>query len=608
MTERNGRWRATYSPGPWVVLSGPTLLVVMPPAAPKHSELIQGMWASVVASGSVFDLTETLTRVRIDALPDFGAFFWADGGMRSLLRGSIAVRDADSGAVLATGDGVQTWSEIGLGDVLRFDVTMTPGIQDGLRLPLVTGAVTAGEVHLDCTDEARLVFPERSGAEPDEPAREEPLADEPVAEPADAAGAEPEDDDAEPFAPADLDLPSTAAPDPEPTSFDTEYSTPSAPAPSTFDVEGRTELLPTASLEVGAPVPQASPFVVPPPPGAEAGAALPASTALGAAAAAGVAAAPPGPQPPAPPGRPALPDPAGDPGGWGAPPSTDIAPGGAPPAPSLPAGVPAQVPYGVPPGSAPAQASPESSPVPHPAPGDEGHPSGQPSPAQPGRWEPLGAATPPPPGVASPPPQAPAGGIISGLPSFGTPPPAVQTTDSASEHDGETIFATGIAATHKAGVPTSPRNDLVLAAMCGLQHPNPPDARVCARCGGAVDGSSPRLVALPVLAVLRASTGQSAEVGGVVLVGRAPQATPSEHDAVLLSVPSPSQDISRTHLRVAAVQWEVVVTDLHSTNGTVLVRPGEQPVRMAPGEPVAVGIGTILDLGDGVAIRVDQPL
>jgi len=53
--------------------------------------------------------------------------------------------------------------------------------------------------------------------------------------------------------------------------------------------------------------------------------------------------------------------------------------------------------------------------------------------------------------------------------------------------------------------------------------------------------------------------------------------------------------------------WDIVATDLHSTNGTMLVRPGQAPVRMMPGTPVTVEPGTILDLGDGGVITVGLP-
>lgn len=210
----------------------------------------------------------------------------------------------------------------------------------------------------------------------------------------------------------------------------------------------------------------------------------------------------------------------------------------------------------------------------------------------------------------SPGPYGPFGGVISSLPSFESqqPEPETEPEPAMAEPDGETVFATGIAATHRVGSnPGASRGDLVLAALCNRQHPNPPDATACARCGAPVDTASPQLVKTPALAIIRASTGQSAELDGVVLVGRAPNAKSSDHEASLMTVPSPSQDISRTHLRFAAIDWDIVVTDLHSTNGTVMIRPGEQPVRMVPGDPIAVGIGTFLDLGDGVTIRIDQP-
>ena len=51
-----------------------------------------------------------------------------------------------------------------------------------------------------------------------------------------------------------------------------------------------------------------------------------------------------------------------------------------------------------------------------------------------------------------------------------------------------------------------------------------------------------------------------------------------------------------------------MATDLHSTNGTALLRPGAaEPERLTPGEPVPVFPGCVLDLGDGVTIRVDHP-
>jgi pSer/pThr/pTyr-binding forkhead associated (FHA) protein len=115
------------------------------------------------------------------------------------------------------------------------------------------------------------------------------------------------------------------------------------------------------------------------------------------------------------------------------------------------------------------------------------------------------------------------------------------------------------------------------------------------------------VVAQPVLALLRASDGAEVPVDRTVLVGRAPAQTVGI-GARLLTVPSPDQDISRTHLEVAPDGWRVLVTDLHSTNGTLLVPPGGRDQRLLPpGEAVAVELGSVLELADGVSVLVDVP-
>lgn len=151
---------------------------------------------------------------------------------------------------------------------------------------------------------------------------------------------------------------------------------------------------------------------------------------------------------------------------------------------------------------------------------------------------------------------------------------------------------------------------MVLAVECPRQHPNPPDAQRCRQCGAPVIGQPPRPITRPVLATLRPSSGHPVEVDRAVLIGRAPTArqVPREDLPKMLTVPSPSHDISRNHVRVAPEGWSLLATDLHSTNGTFLIRPGRrEPEPLRPGEPVAVYPGCVLDLGDGVTILVDHP-
>jgi len=148
-----------------------------------------------------------------------------------------------------------------------------------------------------------------------------------------------------------------------------------------------------------------------------------------------------------------------------------------------------------------------------------------------------------------------------------------------------------------------------MAVVCPYGHPSPQNATTCRVCSSPIAPQGPRLLPRPVLAVLRSSDGSTAEVDRAVLVGRAPSAQRSSARAPrLMTVPSPAHDISRTHLEVAPDGWQIAVTDLDSTNGTVLVRPaGVDRQQMAPGETVLVQLGTVVELGDGISILIDFP-
>jgi hypothetical protein len=78
-----------------------------------------------------------------------------------------------------------------------------------------------------------------------------------------------------------------------------------------------------------------------------------------------------------------------------------------------------------------------------------------------------------------------------------------------------------------------------------------------------------------------------------------------------VTVPSPQQEISSMHLEIrpgsGADHGSAVVTDLGSTNGTVLVQPGLPPEDLRPGVGVALLPGAVIDLGDGLTISVVQP-
>ena len=434
MTAALGRWRATYTPGEWVVLSGPTSLVLLEPPTHEWASLINTLWEEVVASHSIVDLAARLAHFRIDELPSFAAFFWTEDGMRSLIRGEISVIDLATGNVVADGHGIQTWSEVGLGGVnhIRVDVPHQ-GDATLLELPLVVGAVRASSIVLDASEPAQVSSPQ---AAPDEVVPSERL--ESTTDPS----------------------PSVAAPSTEPMS---------EPPGERAEAEKLVEQ--TAELSA-----------------AEIAAIASAETEL-------------------------MPSPFAD--------SESQAESGAGGSQQLEAAVSPQLAED--PADLLAQAA------------------------------------------------------------------ALSEEDSPAEADIQ--------------------DSAILAVLCPNGHASPPSATSCRICGGPVATQGPQFVAYPILAVLRASDGTSAELDRPVLIGRAPSADRSNSRGPrLMTVPSANHDISRTHLEVAPDDWQIVVTDLNSTNGTILVRPGGgDPQQLAPGEPVPVPVGSVMELGDGVSVLIDFP-
>ncbi len=115
------------------------------------------------------------------------------------------------------------------------------------------------------------------------------------------------------------------------------------------------------------------------------------------------------------------------------------------------------------------------------------------------------------------------------------------------------------------------------------------------------------------VARLIVSTGETIAVDRVVLIGRAPEARrfTSTEQPTLVTVPSPMHEISSTHVEVrpgsGADHGSAVVTDMGSTNGTVLVQPGLPPEDLQPGIAVQLIPGAIINLGDGLTIQVARP-
>src|SRR5690625_239491 len=126
--------------------------------------------------------------------------------------------------------------------------------------------------------------------------------------------------------------------------------------------------------------------------------------------------------------------------------------------------------------------------------------------------------------------------------------------------------------------------------------------------GDAVPGPLVDLADRTVVPKIVLSTGMAVALDRPVLLGRAPQVSRVKNDEMprLITVESPNHDISRTHAEVRMSGSEIVVTDLTSTNGVLLTRPGAVAERLKPGEPTAVEAGAVVDLGEGVTFVVGR--
>ena len=112
----------------------------------------------------------------------------------------------------------------------------------------------------------------------------------------------------------------------------------------------------------------------------------------------------------------------------------------------------------------------------------------------------------------------------------------------------------------------------------------------------------------PLLGRMRLSSGELIALDQSLVVGRQPSVSRVQGAVMprLVQVPSPSGDISRSHVEVRLEGWHVMLCDLKATNGTVLVREGQAPRRLAQGEMAILLDGDIAELGDGISLRFEE--
>jgi pSer/pThr/pTyr-binding forkhead associated (FHA) protein len=71
-----------------------------------------------------------------------------------------------------------------------------------------------------------------------------------------------------------------------------------------------------------------------------------------------------------------------------------------------------------------------------------------------------------------------------------------------------------------------------------------------------------------------------------------------------VQVQSRMGEVSATHVELRQLGSTVVVTDMRSTNGTVVAVPGQTPRTLRQGESAVVTPGTLVDIGDNNVIEI----
>jgi hypothetical protein len=146
----------------------------------------------------------------------------------------------------------------------------------------------------------------------------------------------------------------------------------------------------------------------------------------------------------------------------------------------------------------------------------------------------------------------------------------------------------------------------VQALLCPSGHVSPPNCITCRACAEPLPQQEPVLVPRPALGVLRLSTGDVITLDRSVVMGRNPRSElAGDERPHVVKLPSGDGEISRTHLIVTLDGWHVLVTDLQSTNGTLVELPGRLPERLRPKEAMPIPNGALVTLADGIYFRFE---
>lgn len=143
----------------------------------------------------------------------------------------------------------------------------------------------------------------------------------------------------------------------------------------------------------------------------------------------------------------------------------------------------------------------------------------------------------------------------------------------------------------------------VLGVLSPGGYFNHPEARYCSRTGVKMGASATKALTegiRPPLGVLTFDNGSTYSVQYDTIIGREPETDERVigGDAAALSVVGDNQEVSRRHLLLELIDWDVFITDLDTANGTHIRESTAHEVRrLVPGQRTALPGGAEVFIG-----------
>ncbi|HEY5223131.1 MAG TPA: DUF805 domain-containing protein [Microbacteriaceae bacterium] len=117
--------------------------------------------------------------------------------------------------------------------------------------------------------------------------------------------------------------------------------------------------------------------------------------------------------------------------------------------------------------------------------------------------------------------------------------------------------------------------------------------------------------AVPTAAVgwiVQLPDGRRIPAASALYFGRSPVARPEHPSALVVPIDDATKSMSKTHASLVVIGDALMVTDLHSTNGTTVAATGSSPVALAPGIAHRVTGDATVSFGDySIAVQRNIP-